>query len=348
MKLKVGIIGATGYAGLELLRLLINHPNAEVVAVSSVSYEGQDIASIYPNLNKLFHQILTTQENTIAKSEVVFVSLPPGLSEELAYECFEKNKLFIDLGADFRLEDESLYTEWYGGKYTHKDVHKAAVYGLSEIYREKIKSARIIANPGCYPTSVAFGLYPALKNNLIDTENIIIDSKSGVTGAGRGLTQKTHFPDCNESFSPYSIGKHRHTTEIEQSLSKIADKQIKVTFVPHLLPINRGIVSTIYTNYKCIDDKDLINKIYKIYKETYKNEPFIRMLPLGETADLKNVKYGNYCDISVHLDKHTGKLIIISAIDNMVKGAAGQAIQNMNIACGLNEGSGLDIIPPAF
>jgi N-acetyl-gamma-glutamyl-phosphate reductase len=166
-----------------------------------------------------------------------------------------------------------------------------------------------------------------------------------VTGAGRGLTQKTHYPDCNEAFSPYNIGKHRHIPEIEQILSNMADKHIKVTFVPHLLPINRGIVSTVYANLK--NNKD-INEIYNIYCKTYENEPFIRMMPLGEAANLKNVKYGNYCDVSIHYDKHTNKLIIVSAIDNMVKGAAGQAIQNMNIACGLDEGCGLDIIPPAF
>jgi len=343
--IKVGIIGATGYAGIELCRLLLGHDQVEIAAVSSVSFEGTDICSVYPQMQKVFSKTLVTSEDVIEQCDVVFASLPHGLCEEFAEKCDKKNVVFIDLGADFRLEDENVYTQWYGGEYKQKELHKQAVYGLSELCRDKIAGAKIIANPGCYPTSVVLGLYPLLKNGLIDLKNIIIDSKSGVTGAGRGLSQKTHFPDCTLSFAPYNIGKHRHTPEIEQMLSKITETDVKVTFVPHLLPINRGIISTIYTNL--LVDKNL-DEINLIYNKVYENEYFVRMMPLGEAANLKHVIYSNFCDISLHMDIHTKKLIIVSTIDNMVKGAAGQAIQNMNIALGIDETAGLRLVPPAF
>lgn len=344
-KTRVAIIGASGYAGAELLRILLLHPNVEVTGITSVSYTGQGIETIYPSFAKICEKLLVTEEEAVENADVVFASMPHGLSQELAATCDKDGKVFIDLGADFRLDEAEVYEKWYGKEYVHAELHEKAVYGLSEVYREDIKNTKIIGNPGCYPTSISLGLYPAIKNELIVADDLIIDSKSGVTGAGKSLTQKTHYPECNEAFSPYNIGKHRHTPEIEQTLSKFAGKKVRVTFTPHLLPVNRGIVSTIYCN-KATDMT--LEEIRNLYVETYKDEKFVRVLPLGDCANLKNVRYSNYCDISLHEDAHTNKLIIVSTIDNMVKGAAGQAVQNMNIVCGFDEDQGIDFIPPAF
>ena len=350
--IKVSIIGATGYAGAELVRLLLSHPKAELKNISSKSFVGETINKIYPNLNKYCEKILTDEDSAIEDSDVVFASLPAGLSDEIAKKCFEKKILFIDLGADFRLSNEEDYKKWYKKDYKYKEIHNEAIYSIPEIikydnfYNKKdLKKAKIIGNPGCYPTSIGLALAPALANKIIEKEDIIIDSKSGATGAGRELTLNTHFAECNEAFAPYKIAEHRHTPEIEQTLSNIYGDEIKITFVPHLLPLNRGILSTIYAKLK---DKNSLENIFNLYKEFYKDAKFVRVLNIGNIANLKNVKYSNYCDISIHIDERTNKLIIVSAIDNMVKGAAGQAIQNMNIALGFEEDAGLDIIPPAF
>ncbi len=343
--IKTGIIGATGYAGAELLRILQNHPNVTVTAVSSVSFEGKAISEVYPNFCGIREDILTDEDTVIEKSDVVFASLPYGLSEQIAKKCFEQNKIFIDLGADFRLYDEADYNEWYKLEYKEKELHKNAVYCIPELHRNIVAGKRVIGNPGCYPTSVALGLAPVLRAGIVDTGSIVIDSKSGTTGAGRGLTQTTHFPDCNEAFAPYKIAEHRHTPEIEQTLSELAGKKLTVTFVPHLLPINRGIVSTIYVN---LSDEISAESIHSMYSDFYKDEKFVRILPLGAISTLKNVKYSNYCDISLHLDSRTNRLIVVSSLDNMVKGSTGQAVQNMNIICGLDESTGLCIVPPAF
>lgn len=343
--INVGIIGATGYAGVELLRLLLNHPQVAISALSSVSFEGKPINEIYPNLSGICEDTLVDEDTVIEASDVVFASLPHGLSEPLAKKCREKGCVFIDLGADFRLEKETEFQEWYGLDYKEPDLHKNAVYCIPELHREKARGAKIIGNPGCYPTSIGLALAPALKHGLIDPASIVIDSKSGVTGAGRGLTQTSHFPDCNEAFSPYKIAGHRHTPEIEQTLSELAGTKITVTFVPHLLPVNRGIVSTIYANAA---NPEVFHAADSIYREFYAAEPFVRVLPKGSVANLKNVRMSNYCDISLHFDQRAGRLILVSAIDNMVKGAAGQAIQNMNLVCGFKEDTGLGMIPPAF
>lgn len=344
-KIKVGIIGATGYAGAELVKLLLNHPYAEIAALSSVSYEGKKLSEVYPNFKKLADITLENADAVVEKCDVVFTSLPHGLSEPIAEKCLQKNTLLIDLGADFRMYDGKAYSDWYKREYSHPDLHKFAKYCLPELYRDKVKQAKIIGNPGCYPTSIALATAPALKNGLCETFGIIIDSKSGVTGAGRGLTQGTHYPDTNEAFAAYKAGEHRHTPEIEQTLSDIAGKPITVTFVPHLLPVNRGIESTVYLNLKHgVTEQDVID----CYNKAYENEKFVRMEPKGSYANIKNVKYSNYCDISLHFDMRNGKLIVCSVIDNMVKGAAGQAIQNMNIWFGLPEESGIDMAPQQF
>ena len=344
-KIKVGIIGATGYAGVELIRLLLGHPKAEITALCSVSFEGKPISEIYPALYHINDDILVDEDTVIDNCDVIFASVPHGVSEELAVKCLAKGKLLIDLGADFRLHDEADYKEWYKGSYKHPQAHRNAVYSIPEITGDAVKSADVIANPGCYPTSIAIGLAPALKHKLISTKGIVIDSKSGVTGAGRGLTQNTHYPECNEAFAPYKVGTHRHTPEIEQMLSEVAGETLTVTFVPHLLPVNRGIVSTIYAD---LEKEMSAEKIHKIYENMYKDKEFVRVVKLGDVPNLKNVHYSNYCDVGIFVDTRANKLIVVSTIDNMVKGAAGQAIQNMNLKCGLEEDCGLHLVPPAI
>lgn len=343
--IRVGIIGATGYAGVELVRLLLNHPGIRLSAISSVSFEGKAISEVYPSLYSICDMILTSEDDVIEKSDLVFTSLPSGLSEKIAKKCRNRGVRLIDLGADFRLGQDD-YQQWYGAEYTEPELHRHSVYCIPELHRDRITpDVEIIGNPGCYPTSIGLGIAPVAGAGLIRADGIVIDSKSGVTGAGRGLTQNTHFPDCNESFAPYKVAAHRHTPEIEQTLSELAGEPMTVTFVPHLLPVNRGIVSTIYIT---LNQNTNIEEIYKLYTEFYENEPFVRILPLGMTANLKRVAYSNYCDISLHIDGRTNRLIVVSAIDNMVKGAAGQAIQNMNLLFGLPEGMGLCLIPPAI
>lgn len=343
--IRAGIIGATGYAGFELARILSVHPKAELKAVSSVSYKGEKLSDIYPQMTGICDLVLKDDEGVISDCDVVFASLPAGHSESIAKKCFESGKLFIDMGADFRLKAEKDYTEWYGGHYTEKELHENAVYSIPELHRNILKGERIIANPGCYVTSICLGLYPALAAGAVDTSGIIADSKSGATGAGRGLALNTHFPECNEAFSPYKIACHRHTPEIEQVLGEISNEKLRLTFVPHLLPANRGIESTVYASFK--EGFDL-KRVRKLYEKAYDGEKFVKLLKDGMTANIKNIKYSNICHISLHEDKRTGKLIIVSVLDNMVKGAAGQAVQNMNIVCGFNEDEGLLMIPPAF
>lgn len=344
-KIKVGIIGATGYAGVELVRILLTHPNVELTALGSVSFEGKAISGVYPSLKNLCDTACTTTDEVIAKSDVVFACVAHGMSQDFAARCVAKGVAFIDLGADFRLTDEADYEHWYGGNFTQNELHAKAVYALPELFREQIKKDRVIANPGCYPTGIVLGLFPALKAELIEKSGIVIDAKSGVTGAGRSPSDTTHFPACNEAFSPYKIASHRHTPEIEQTLSAAAGEKIAVVFVPHLLPVNRGILATMYTKLR---NGVTYKQVREQYESFYKDEKFVRIKKDGEIANLRDVKYSNYCDISLHFDERTGTLIVVSAIDNMVKGAAGQAVQNMNIIFDLPEDAGLCFIPPAF
>nr|WP_316618069.1 N-acetyl-gamma-glutamyl-phosphate reductase [uncultured Ruminococcus sp.] len=345
MKIKAGIVGATGYAGAELVRLLSNHPEAEVAAISSVSFEGQKLSDIYPSYTFLNDMICENSDAVVEKSDVIFAALPHGLSQELAEKCISNGKAFIDLGADFRLESEDEYTEWYGGTFLDKELHAQSVYGLPEFFRDNIKGKKLIANPGCYTTCSPLAIAPAIVNGLVSTKGIICDCKSGVTGAGRKPTQGSHFPELNEGFHAYKVASHRHTPEIEQTLSKLSGEDVTITFVPHLLPVNRGILATVYADLK---EGVTYGEIRKAYEDYYKDEFFIRLLDDGKCADIHNVRYSNFCDISLHFDKRAGKLVACAAIDNMVKGAAGQAIQNMNIIFGLDEKTGLVIVPPAF
>lgn len=343
--IKAGIIGATGYAGAELVRILSGHPECEIAAISSVSFEGKAISEVYPAYYGLNDMVCEDADSVVEKSDVVFAALPHGLSQELAQRCFDLGKIFIDLGADFRLENEDDYKQWYGGSYVNKELHQNSVYALPELFRKNIAGKKTIANPGCYTTGVPLALAPAIAGGFVELEGIIADCKSGVTGSGRGLTQGTHYPDLNEGFHAYKVAAHRHTPEIEQTLSHLAGQKVKLTFVPHLLPINRGILSTCYARLKPGVTKE---QLRKAYEEFYKDEYFVRLLPEGMTADIHNIKYSNFCDVSIYTDERTSTFIAISAIDNMVKGAAGQAVQNMNIVFGLDEKCGLEFIPPAF
>ncbi|WP_238882147.1 N-acetyl-gamma-glutamyl-phosphate reductase [Clostridium sp. YIM B02551] len=343
--IKVGIIGGTGYVGAELIRLLMSHKKVEIAAISSVSFKGQNLSEIYPSFYKLTNLICSEEDDVIDKSDVIFAALPHGLSEHIAKKILSKGKICIDMGADFRLSDESIYKKWYGKSFDIPELHGKEVYGLPELNKEKIKESKLIANPGCYATSIELALLPLLSMNLIEPTGIIADSKSGTTGAGRNLSQSSHFTDCNESLSAYKIASHRHTPEIEEVLSSISSEKVKLIFTPHLLPINRGILSTIYVTPK---DKIDLEELHKEYSTYYDNKPFVKILPLGEASKINNIKLSNYCHISLHYDEENNKLILISCLDNMVKGAAGQGIQNMNIVLGFDETEGLDFVPPAF
>lgn len=346
--IKVGVIGVTGYVGAELLRLLLNHEDVSVEAISSRTFKDELIASVYKNFNGIVDLICEDEESVIFKSDIIFAALPHGLSEELASKTLKQGKKFIDIGADFRLNNEEDYIKWYNKGFNYKPLHKKSIYSIPELHRNKVIKGNyeIIANPGCYPTSIALGLIPAIKNNLVNEQSIIIDSKSGVTGAGRKLSLESHFVECNESMNAYSLGgMHRHTPEIEQVINEFSSKEVKVTFTPHLIPINRGILSTIYFDLK---KECSLDNIHKIYSKFYENEYFIKVLPLGSNAKIKNIKNSNYCNISIHKDKRCNRIIICSVIDNMIKGAAGQAIQNMNLLMGIEENKGLKSIATAF
>ncbi|MGL4849717.1 MAG: N-acetyl-gamma-glutamyl-phosphate reductase [Clostridium sp.] len=341
---KVGIIGATGYVGCELLRLLLNHPKVTVSKVSSTSFEGQPFSSVYKNFLFKTDLICENIDSVINDSDVIFTALPHGLSEEIAEKAFYRDKLCIDLGADFRLSSEESYKKWYGKDFDKPKLHKYSVYGLPELNKEKIKTHKIIANPGCYPTSIELPLLPLLRNKIIKN-TIICDSKSGTTGAGRALNISSHYTEVNENFNPYKIGAHRHIPEIEEILNIESKEKVNLTFTPHLLPINRGILSTIYSY---LNKNITLDTIHAIMTDFYKDAPFVNILPLGETAEIKGVRLSNFCNISLHLNHTKDTLIIVSAIDNMIKGAAGQAIQNMNIALGFEETCGLLSISPCF
>ena len=342
-KMKVGIIGATGYVGAELIRLLSNHSRVEITALGSSSFVDENINDIYVNLGKEYKIKCVKNEEVIDNCDFLFTALPHGVSEKYVIEAVKKGKKVVDLGADFRLKNEETLNKWYGIKFLDKKLHEESVYGLCEINRNKIKNARIVANPGCYVTSISLPLMILLKNNLIKTTNIIADSKSGVTGAGRGLSLTSHYAEINENIVPYKIGNHRHTPEIEQNLSEAANEDVKIIFTPILVPLNRGILSTIYCDKK---EGISLKSIYEQLKKVYEKEPFVEVLELGNIATIKHVRFSNKCVISVH--ENNNKIIICSVIDNMVKGSAGQAIQNMNIMCGFEEAEGLSKLSTAF
>ncbi len=338
---KTGIIGATGYAGQQLVSLLINHPDAEITFVSSNSYAGQLFSDVYPQYYQVLDKpLLTTQEamESIGDVDVVFTALPNGLVFDIAQAAMEKGTKLVDFSADFRLDDPAIYERWYKTEHTAPQLIKDQVYGLPELWRDKIRSARLVANPGCYTTASIIALSALLREDgLIDPDRIIIDAKSGITGSGRKASVSLLYAEAGESVRAYGIANHRHTPEIEQELSKVAGRKICLQFTPHLMPMKRGILATIYVDLlKNVTEDDL----YAIYKKYYGTEKFVRIR--REMCETRFVVGTNYCDISVRVDPRTKRAIITSCIDNMMKGAAGQALQNMNIICGLDETAGLD------
>ena len=337
MKLKVGIIGGSGYTGIELLRLLHQHPSAKVHAITSRALKGKKLYEVFPNMHGMSDlSYLLPDDEKLFECDVVFFATPHGVAMNSAELFLERNIKVIDLGADFRITDSAIWSEWYNMEHTQESLLNEAVYGQPEIKRSAIKDARLIANPGCYPTAVLLALKPLLENNLIDPSNIIADCKSGASGAGRNANQATLLCEITESFKPYGVSGHRHFPEIKQELESISGGVIGLTFTPHLVPMSRGIEATIYTDL--IDsDADILS----CYEKAYENEEFVKILPEGVYPETRSVKSSNYCQISIQYVEHSNKLVIMSVIDNLGKGAAGQAIQNMNLMFGLDEKEGL-------
>ena len=346
--IKVGIIGATGYAGAEIVRLLQMHPQAEVVWYGSKSYIDQKYASIYQNLFKIVDADCLGEDMDKLSDEVdvIFTATPQGLCASLVNEDILNKVKIIDLSADFRLKDVSVYEKWYKIEHKAPKYIDEAVYGLCEINRDKIKGARIIANPGCYTTCSILTAYPLVKEGLIDPDTLIIDALSGVSGAGRGAKVANLYCEVNESAKPYGVANHRHTPEIEEQLGYAAGKEILLNFTPHLAPMNRGILATEYASLNKIDGKlPTSEQIRDVYNKYYGKEKFIRILDDGVYPETRWVETSNYVDIGFKIDERTGRIIMMGAIDNVVKGAAGQAIQNMNILFGLDEKTGLNLAP---
>lgn len=340
---KVAVIGASGYAGEELVRLLLQHPFVELTTVTSRQYAGRSLGEIYPRFAHLPKaQKLAFTDLDAAKTskatDIVFLALPHGVSAEVAVDFVRLGTKIIDLSADFRLRDENVYSEFYGKKHAAPGLLKDAVYGLPELHREKIKGRSLIACPGCYPTSVLLPLAPLLGARVIDPASIIVASLSGVTGAGRKTEAEYLFAECNESLRPYGIPKHRHLSEIEQEITGITGERVAVQFAPHLVPVNRGIVSTIFTDIAGKADAAAIDKIFN---DAYGREPFVRLLGDKSLPDTKNVAGTNFVDLAWRIDPRTNRLILMSAIDNLTKGTSGQAIQCMNLMRGYEETAGL-------
>jgi N-acetyl-gamma-glutamyl-phosphate reductase len=323
----------------------MNHENVNLSGISSENNQGAAFSSLYPSFKGQYDAQFESNQEVISKSDVVFICLPHGKSEGMVKQCMDEGKKVIDAGADFRLDDLKLYEDWYETAISYPDLHDKAVYGLPEMNKEAISKTSLVANPGCYPTSILLGLYPAVSEHLIDMDTLIIDAKSGVTGAGKSLSAVTHFANKNEAFKAYKAGTHRHTPEIEEKLSLMGADKVKVSFVPHLLPVNRGILSTMYADLKNQTAPEII---HELYKDWYADDPFVTVLDYGDLPDISHVTHSNQCHIGLTVDERTQRLIIVSVIDNMQKGAAGQAVQNMNIMMGFNETEGLAMAAPSF
>jgi len=341
---KVAVLGASGYTGGELLRLLALHPKVKLVAATSEQSAGKSVDMVFPNLAGRLSLALEplNLDRLIGRADLFFLALPHTTAMPAASRLIEKKKKVIDLSADFRLKDPKTYETWYKTPHFDPGLLSRACYGLPELHRSEIQSARLVANPGCYPTGALLGLLPLFAKPAVDPGSVIIDAKSGVSGAGRSPGLAYHFPEANEAVSAYNIGRHRHLPEIEQELSGLARKKISVTFSPHLVPVNRGILSTIYARpKKAIGTAEAV----EIFRNYYKDEPFVHVLPPGELPNTRNVQGSNDCHIGLVMDRHAGgntaTLVIVTAIDNLVKGAAGQAIQNMNLMLGYEETLGL-------
>lgn len=342
--ISAAIIGASGFTGLELLCILKGHPHVRITSITSRQFAGKPAPEVFPSLRGLYDELTFTAPEKAAEVEadLVFCCLPHGASMEIVGDCLNAGKKVIDLSADFRIKDAGVYQKWYG-QHTRQELLGEAVYGLPEINREAVKGAALVANPGCYPTGATLAVMPILKKGLLKKETaLIVDSKSGVSGAGRGASEATSFVQVTGGFKAYKVGAHRHTPEIKQNFSSLAGGDVEVVFTPHLLPVSRGILTTLYARLK----KGLTTtELHCLYKEAYGGEPFVRLLPEGEFPNINAVRGSNYCDIGLWSDPASGRVIIISAIDNLVKGASGQAVQNMNLVFGLAETTGLKLPP---
>ncbi len=342
--LRVGIIGATGYTGSELLRFIFSHGDIELTYVTSHSFAGKSLPEIHPHYLSILEPVCRpfSLEETVEKTDLVFCALPHGDSMDTVPLLLAAGLKVVDLSADFRLTDAAAYWQWYKKEHNAPQLLGRAVYGLPEIYKEEIQNTSFVANPGCYPTSVILGLAPLAAQGVVDWETLVVDAKSGTSGAGRVPSPMLHFSECAENFRAYRVAGHQHTPEMEQELGKLAGQKITLTFVPHLLPMVRGILSTIYLRLTVkIEEAE----IREIYREFYRKEKFVRVLPASIMPETRNVYGSNYCDLACKWDQRTGRLIILSALDNLVKGAAGQAIQNMNLMLGLQEEQGLQLVP---
>lgn len=341
--IRAAVVGATGYTGLELVRILSTHKDVELTAITSRSTPATLFSEIFPSFKDIVS--LETEEfdaATIArKADVAFVALPHGSAMDVVASLLTEGLRVVDLSADFRFSSLATYEQWYGD-HSSPELLKDAVYGLPELNREKIAHAKLVANPGCYPTSVVLPLIPLLKEGHVANETIVVNSASGASGAGRSASLPNIYCEVNDSFKAYKIGEHRHTPEIEELLSLAAGEELLISFTPHLIPMNRGICSTITAKLKNnTSTKDLL----KVLDDFYHNETFVRICPEGSYPDTANVRGSNYCDIGLKVDERTGRVVVVSAIDNLVKGAAGQAVQNMNIMFGLDEEEGLIYVP---
>lgn len=342
--IKVGIIGSTGYAGVELVRLIMQHKEAEVVWFGSRSYVDQDYASVFRNMFEIVDAkcMEDNMEHLADAVDVIFTATPQGLCSSLVNEDILNKVKIIDLSADFRIKDVNVYEKWYKIEHKSPQFIDEAVYGLCEINREKTKGARLVANPGCYTTCSILSIYPMVKEGLIDPKSIIIDAKSGTSGAGRGAKVPNLFCEVNENIKAYGVATHRHTPEIEEQLGYAAGEEVLVNFTPHLVPMQRGILVTAYAN---LEKKVTYEEVKAVYDKYYKDEYFIRVLNKDETPETRWVEGSNFVDVNFKIDERTGRIIMMGALDNLVKGAAGQAVQNMNIIFGLPENEGLQQVP---
>lgn len=342
--INVGIIGASGYTGAELARILCNHPEVRITAATSRQNAGRALSEIFPSLRgkvDIICENLSVAELS-EKADFFFTAVPHKTAMDLVPDLLAAGKKVVDLSADFRLRDVVVYEEWYQA-HSSSELLGEAVYGLPELYRNDIAGCRLVANPGCYPTSIILGLAPLLKAGAIEVQSIIADSKSGTSGAGRAAQTGSLFCEVHDGFRPYKVGRaHRHTPEIEQELTILAEGEVRISFTPHLLPISRGILSTVYASLAPGFDRE---KVDTLYRNQYQQEPFVRLLKEDYFPGTQYVRGSNYCDISYKIDPVTNRIIVMSAIDNIVKGASGQAVQNMNLMLGFEETAGLGIVP---
>ncbi|MFI8576352.1 N-acetyl-gamma-glutamyl-phosphate reductase [Rossellomorea aquimaris] len=337
--MNVGIVGSTGYGGVELYRLLVNHPNVDNCILYSSSLEGAAYADQYPHLFNLSNEVVNPIKiEEMKQLDFVFLAVPSGVSKELSQKIIGEKAKVIDLSGDLRLKDPQEYEEWYKGESAATDILQKAVYGLTECNRQSIQEAELIANPGCFPTATLLGLAPLFHHELVEPHSIIIDAKTGLSGAGRKATQSSHFSETQENLRIYKVHQHQHTPEIEQQLKEWNSEAGPITFTTHLIPMTRGIMATMYTELKSTYTTEQLHNIYQGY---YEKHPFIRIRPVGQFPSTKEVFGTNFCDIAIKADPRTNRVTIVSVIDNLLKGAAGQAVQNMNLMLGLDETTGL-------